>query len=106
VRPGADHLLAMTLEGDAYVRIWLEEYRGGSIVSNELAGDMPLTPEAGPRTYVRRFRPSCGVTAIRVAVDHRGRSWLRVADAALHEVASGPALPVDADGCGTGTGRR
>jgi hypothetical protein len=99
VEPGAEHLLTVTLEGDAYVRIWIEEYRGGRIVSNELAGDLPIGPDGEPRAFVRRFRPSCGVTAIRLGIDHRGRSWLRVVDAALHQLTAVDEAALVADGC-------
>jgi 4-amino-4-deoxy-L-arabinose transferase-like glycosyltransferase len=85
VRGGAEYTLATVLSGDAYAQIRILQYGGDQPLDldQSLHAEAALAPRQQERRIVMRFRTKPGATSVRLIVEHRGQSWLKVHEARL-----------------------
>lgn len=97
VEPGREYLVEVDLEGDAYAYVYLFQYErlgrylGRGRPSSELIADVPLAPGSGPRKVTRRIATAPKSGYIRIGVEHRGNTWLRLLGVRLAPIEPGSA---------------
>lgn len=84
VTAGGEYLLTLDLEGDAYAYAYVFQYDdrgfsvGGTRPSSELIGELPLSEGKGVRTLTRRVLLRPDTQNIRIGVEHRGNTRVRL----------------------------
>jgi hypothetical protein len=79
--------LDLAITGQAFAQIHLISLdRTGRAVRTELLGELPVTAARPRRVFTRRFLAEPDIVAVRIAVEHRGKSWLRIENARLEPV--------------------
>jgi hypothetical protein len=88
---GAEWSFTLVLEGDAFAQVGLvQKDAAGKILEASGIGDLPLSPEAGARTFVRRIRADPRARSLELSVEHRGRSAAAIRSARAEVLESRP----------------
>jgi len=102
VTPARDLLVELDLEGDAYavaLIYYFDVSRRPAVLegsSSDAIGEIALSPEAGRRALMRRVRIArADVAFIRIVIEHRGNTTVRILDARVTDLH--PAEPGKAD---------
>jgi 4-amino-4-deoxy-L-arabinose transferase-like glycosyltransferase len=89
--PGAEWRFTLVLEGDAFAQVGqVQGTAEGKVLEASGIGDLPLSPEAGPRTFTRRYRIDPRARWVELRVEHRGRSAVAVRSARAEVLESRP----------------
>lgn len=92
VDSGKEYIVDLDVEGDAYVHVYLHQYdRSGRLLgrgrpSNELISEMVLDPASGPRSISRRVVMSPDTEYVRLSIEHRGNSIVRIKSVKIKEL--------------------
>jgi len=87
VRGACEYLLEMGLEGHAFVRVWLMQLDvSGQYKRRDLIGELVLGPLYPERRFIRRFVTYSDASYIRVGVEHKGSSRIRIIQAKLTQI--------------------
>lgn len=87
VRSDGDHVLVeLAFKGEGYVAVYGEvRDRHGRMIERRLLGDVPLAPTVDLGVLRRALQLPAGATSLAVSVEHRGRSWIEVAQPRLRK---------------------
>ncbi|TFZ03833.1 ArnT family glycosyltransferase [Ramlibacter humi] len=104
VHGGHEYLVEIELEGDAYAYAYVFQYDaagrylGRGKPSSELIAEVPVSASGGRRIIARRITPGGSTSNMRIAIEHRGDTWLRVLSVRLTpiEAGTGPSMPSQA----------
>lgn len=84
VTPGQEYGLNVGLEGDGYIQFWLVYYdKHGEINKRILYGDTLLSDSRPRQTFNRRFKVPADAAFIRLGVEHKGYSRIRIKEVEL-----------------------
>jgi len=79
-----EYRLELDLEGHAWVQVYLYQYdRAGRLLNQVMAGEIALGKQDSKRRFERRFISLPEAASVRIGIEHRGNSSLRVVKASL-----------------------
>ena len=79
-----EYRLELALEGHAWVQVYLYQYdKAGRLLNQFMAGEIALAKQDSKRRFERRFISHQEAASVRIGIEHRGNSSLRVVKASL-----------------------
>ena len=84
-----EYRLEMDLEGHAWVQVYLSQYdKVGRLLNQVMMGEIALGKQDPKRRFERRFISHPDAVSVRIGIEHRGNSSLRVVKASLVSLSS------------------